>query len=315
MGCILYIIIKCENLSYSITDLLKVVIGAGLIQALICICMILSPEFKRIIVSFMYRMTNDTIYLNVWHYNKRFYGFANNLLDTFGYGTGIIASLALFLAFNKKISYLLLLPPLILVPFMNSRSGLVIFSIGLLIAIPDFLVHCNRNTIIKGIFLFFTLFIVLNILIFYLKKNEADTFTWVVSGTKDIFKLFQGQSGEGSLKTLFSKQFWNLPSGIRLLTGTGHSLYDARGFMHSDVGYINDIWLVGIIGMFFLYFPYINLLFKAFIKGYYGFEKCIVFFLFIALFVFNIKTFTFAYNTGTAITLLIIFYVNYKIEN
>lgn len=116
--CIIYIIACCKELKYSFDKLILCMILAGLVQAAITILTFLVPQVKSFFVQIMYMNTGNAIFKVQYHIDRRFFGFANDMLDSFGYGAGIIASLPIFLAFyKKKPLYLFLTPILAVVPF------------------------------------------------------------------------------------------------------------------------------------------------------------------------------------------------------
>lgn len=106
IGCVLlviaYIIVFCQRYDFNKIDLLEMVVMAVALQLIIGILALLLPNFKRLLVDIMYANTGDVIFLNRYHFERRFYGFANNLLDTFGYGMGVATALVPIVAFAKK---------------------------------------------------------------------------------------------------------------------------------------------------------------------------------------------------------------------
>jgi hypothetical protein len=311
--CILYLIIRSRELEYTVYDVLHSIIKAGVLQSIISITMFLSPTVKQIIIDIMFTNTGDELVRNLWVYQRRLYAFSNSVLDSFGYGTGIIAAIPIYLASKRTAKYLLYTPILLVVPFLNSRTGLVVFLIGLVIAVPMYIKKSSFVKIIKtGLILVFL--IVCAISGFQvMKKINPITTEWVENGLISFLSLInidqQIRSIEytESANKLFSSAMWDVPNAVGFIFGTGHNVYEAVGFSHSDVGYINDLWLGGVIGVILLYSPLIYFLLQAALKVKDNELKFILLFLCTSFFVTNVKGYMINYNVGMAITLSVLF--------
>lgn len=313
--CIIYIIARCKELKYSFDNLILCIILAGLLQVAIAILAFLIPQVKNFLMQIMYMSTGNTIFEVQYHVERRFFGFANDMLDSFGYGTGIIASLPIFLAFYKrKPLYFLLAPILAIVPFLNARTGIIILALSLLFSIP-LLIDMKKSDRKKfsKVFLFIFLLIILLIGIIFLVSPKIMQSTFNDIGS--IFEfLFTGQKGperSNTASVLFSKRFWTLPPFPEIIFGTGHTIFSVKGFAHSDVGYINDLWLCGILGVMILYGVFIKLFYSAIKIEKSKVNKCLVLFLALSLATFQIKGRAIMANTGIICTLTICFYLIY----
>lgn len=311
--CVLYIIIRMKELKYDFYDFLHAIIKAGSIQAIISILMFLSPSIKQVLVDIMFANTGDSLTQNLWVYQRRLYAFSNSVLDSFGYGTGIIAVLPFFLAIKKRIIYLIYVPMLLVVPLLNSRTGLIVFFIGVITVIPLYLFKIKFIKLFKTVFVAGVLLFFLNIGYKIMQEVNPLTTIWIENGISSFLSLFGIDNGTvdigytESTNNLFSASFWYVPNNIGLIFGTGHNVYQANGFDHSDVGYINDIWLGGLVGLFLLYFPLFILLIKTALKETQKEIKYLLFFLFFAFIATNVKGYMINYNVGMAITLSISF--------
>ncbi len=296
--CSFYLIFRCEDLNLKFDDLIKIFIKAGLIQAVICVLTLIIPPLKNLLVEIMLYNTGDEHLSVPWLVSRRFYGFSNSMLDLFGFGTGIIAVLALFYGLKHGHKYLMLTPLLLAVPFLNSRSGLIIFAIGFIF----FLICVFTNEKFKNLkkYIFFSvlgiLFLFLIIYIF-----SPNTIDWIINDFSSFFI-----QNDGTASVLFSNDFWKIPHLENLLIGTGYSVSGYSEFAvpmiaHSDVGYINELWKVGIIGSLVIY--YFVLYFH---KKIYLLSKTIecrnmFSFFFLAISVFMIKCTVFTYNPGSVV--------------
>ena len=84
-------------------------------------------------------------------------------------------------------------------------------------------------------------------------------------------------------------------------------MYRADGFAHSDVGFVNDLWLSGILGTGFLY----GLLFVTFKRVFSSLSdkplKALIIYLGVAMVFYNIKSISITCNVGLIVVLLLVF--------
>lgn len=315
--CILYILVRAKEMQYDIYELIYAIIKAGLIQATLAIVMFLSPSIKQFLVNIMFANTGDDITQNLWVYQRRLYAFSNSILDSFGYGTGVIATLPIFLAFKRKVKYLFYVPFLLIVPLLNSRTGLIIFGIGLAISLPLYLCRMNIKRVVKTSISILLILFCINIGYGIVKEVNPTTVMWVENGISDFISLFSKDNEVSSMgytesvSSLFNEEKWYLPNSIGLIFGTGHNVYQAKGFKHSDVGYINDLWLGGVVGVILFYSPLIVLLIMEAKNKKQRELKYLLYYLLLAFIVANIKGYMINYNVGMAVTLSILFSESY----
>ena len=318
--CSLYLIFRCDELNISFDDVIRLFIMAGLIQTIIAILTLLFPALKKITITIMYTATGDKLLNTPWITERRFFGFANSMLDSFGFGTGILATLPIFYAAKtgKKIYYLFS-PILLIVPMLNSRSGLVMFIIGLGVY---FIYLGAKKTIKFGAYCkyFIIILLLLSLGIYIVNVYSPNTITWII---QDIKSFILSDNTTGTATQLFSNEFWQLPSTRGLLIGTGHNIsgysdYSVQGIEHSDVGYVNELWKAGIIGSILLYYSIYYIIKIALINTKNNYYKAMFITFAIASFTFLIKATIFSYNPGIVIiyTLsLMTIYIDNKHKN
>lgn len=315
--CSIYLIFKCDDLKLSFDDLIKLFIFAGLLQAFISIATLLLPSFRQWTLDKMLDENNARYLESPWIIARRFYGFSNNLLDLFGFGTGILATLPLYYAKKtSKYKYLLLVPILLIVPVLNSRSGILVFAIGLLVFILG-TIFSRRANILNYFKYCFVVIIFLIIGVYLIQMFSPDTLIWI----KNDFMSFTSSNTSGTATKLFDASWWQLPPLQYWLLGTGHNVsayssYAADISVHSDVGYINEMWKSGLIGsiIMFVFIIYITKVSKKLQSSVY--YKILFTFFLIASFVMLIKGSIFSYNPGNVIiyTLAIMTIYNYNKE-
>lgn len=296
--CALYLIYRLQELGKELDDLIRLFIFAGLIQSLITITTLLSPAIKTKLVRIMFLNTGDILLNTPWIISRRFFGFSNSMLDLFGFGTGLLAVLPLFYSIKHGKKYLACVPLLLLVPLLNSRSGLIMFVIGFIV----WFIYILKNKTYKNISKIIVVSLILAVtFIVLLIKFSPNTLDWIL---KD-FGSFIGK-GNGTASALFGKDFWTIPPIQSWLMGTGYNVSAYSGFKvenitHSDVGYINEFWKVGIAGSIILYSFITYILIKAYKSSKEKYQKSIFVVFLMSIFVFLIKGTIFTYNPGCVI--------------
>jgi len=256
----LYIILRSEELHSSPFELLRDFVFAGLIQSTIAIVALVNNQIKQMLVSLMYKNTQDPLLNTPWIVERRFYGFANSMLDLFGFGMGILAGASLYVK-NKHFSKNVIIFCLLLIPaVLNARTGLLMAGLGIIFYCVYLL---SSLKITKLLMLAVGGFLCLVALTFSLNKYAPSTLSWVLNDVGSFTATSSlDRSTQGTANTLFSANFWAMPDTIGLMMGTGHTLYQADGFRQSDVGFVNDIWRTGVVGTLLLY-----ILFVIFIRN------------------------------------------------
>ncbi|MNC45868.1 hypothetical protein D3C75_948580 [compost metagenome] len=146
----------------------------------------------------------------------------------------------------------------------------------------------------------------------YISKTLPATISWVNNGFEDMYAFLTGQSTGLESVSKLANTMWFFPdSFFFLLFGTGHTVYQAVGYYHSDIGLINDLWLGGLVGLFLLYLPFVFIFFKTFSNRASSLNKVLTVFLLISFFTTNLKAVIVSYNVGTSIVLLLCFYLIY----
>lgn len=306
--CILYIIIKCKEYKFKIEDIIFSFVLCGLLEFVIALVAFLIPVVHKVLIDTMYYFTRNDILLRPDLVKRRFYGYANDMLDSFGYGVGLMAVLPVILSFRtQKIRYLFFTPCLLFLTFINARTGLFIFAIGFLCVIPMFFMMSKKSQF-KFAITFLGLILLLGLLLGLVYIFNRTAFTSSLTDILSIFKfIFKGERrahGYDTASVLFDPSGWYLPANwVSLLFGTGHTVFSVSGFQNSDVGYINDLWLVGIIGTVILYSTFILLFYKVWKCSKDFLNKTVSLMLLTSLMLFQIKGRAIMANTGLLLTL------------
>ena len=129
----------------------------------------------------------------------------------------------------------------------------------------------------------------------------------------NILAILGDYKGTTSFSNLMRKSYWILPTKVtNVLFGTGHSVYQIKNYTHSDVGYINMIWLSGIIGSAWLYGSFIALALNVKKCSINTLQKNISIFCIFAFLLFEAKGIGIAINTGIPIIMLIYYAILFE---
>lgn len=315
--CIIYFIKKCEQKNYSLNRIYLILIYAGLIECVFVFIAYFFPNIQQLLLNIMAENTGNEALLIEYRFVYRGFGFASTLLDTFGYGVGILITIALFLAFSNKIQYIIFAFLLIASTILNARTGILISVVGFVCIIPVAFKNKSLKEIMK--YLILTIVIIGLVIVFtnYVINSNNPTLNWLKKGIESITYFFIGKDSQyyDVSNVLFSKKFWTFPEFPFFIFGTGHSAYGLStmiGF-HSDVGYVNSIWREGIIGLCLFIFTYMNMFIRAYKESKDTQIKYLIIFLVIAFLAMLTKgDMIAAYNPGNFLTLLICFSTIYN---
>lgn len=326
--CTLYICIRCKELKYSVYDLGMCFVYATLVQFVLAFAALICPQIKAFFVAVMYKNTGDAYLGTPWVMERRGFGFSNSFVDSFGFGMGLIGALPLFFVNKKRWKIICTVPFLIFVSLVNVRTGLLIAAVGFVISVPVIVKAfktANKKARKKFLITAVIAVILLALLVALVQVVNPKTIKWILGDfssvvesvvpdgssiiEKDIFEGMKDDSKSTTADILFSERFWNLPKGVTLIFGCGHTIFGAEGYPNSDVGYVNDLWMGGVIGALLLYSSFVWLFVKSFKITRKLNIKCLVIFFAISVMIFQIKANAIAFNAGINTILPILFYV------
>ena len=327
---LIWLLIYCKNNKLFVDDVLKVVFYAIVLQLICVIAAYAIPPVKDF---FIWLMQANGNWHERWTSNGladyRMYGFAKSLFDTFGFGLGILSAVPWIIAYRlKNLKYLLILPVMFFAVFINARTGIVIMSVTTAVFLGFFIANWQRfsgsaKKIAKQnkyalLALFLLLFVsVLGIKNFMDRGGYLSRAIW-----RDIRAYVSYVISGGASATIartqasknFSKAFWTTPEDpVQLFVGAGQSVYgnDSVQDFSSDVGYINNIWLFGVIGTIMLHLMMMYALWKYRPAGAYGAMFAIV--SIVSILLFQIKGSAFwSANLGISSILLVYFIGHYE---
>lgn len=245
-ACIMLICMINKN-GYGTKDIVNFVLLAGCIQGLIAAIAFVSPTIKQTLISSMIRghvFEEDTYDTEIIF---RLYGYSSGL--TFGMPIlqSFLAMLAIYMAVNTSIKYIVFFPLPAFSAVINARTSIVIFLIcGLIILIEKNQKNLRKIIRISGFVLAAIIVIIMALPI--LEAAAPSTYEWVTTGVGELLNVTTGDFGDGYFSYLFDPQKWIFPNGLDLLTGTGIRVMGNNKYgSATDIGIVNDMWYGGII--------------------------------------------------------------------
>ena len=266
----IFIVYTSKNRGHDCDSLIKCFIYACLLQSLISVAAFIFPEIKSVFTNLAINNLEGTKISRILTVdsNLRYYGFADNLYDSFGYSMAIMILITFIYAIYHDKKYIFLALIFFFTTYINARTGVIISLLGGMIILLTYIFSS------KNIFKFYKVVVFLIIILFvfgeffeYINYKAPRTAEWsslVFTETKNFFSGNQDESG--IYATLFSKdQFWFFPNMVQTVFGAG-SMPDYIIGRHSDLGVITNIWCYGVMGSLFFYTAYIWLFIKAYQK-------------------------------------------------
>ncbi len=289
--------------------LFDVILKAGLVQGILSILTFLLPSIKDF---FLKKMVDAGLFeLSQYGYyvDLRLFGFSNGLTYAMPVLQAFLAMTALYLAINQKPRYIWYFPILLFSAIVNARTSIVIVIICLF-----FLFQRNtmtRRKLGKVMMLAVIGCIALALGIVLINKYSPDTLSWVTTGMKQIVGFFAGDNETGYFSYLTDPERWPMPKGFALLFGAGARIMgkNSTGY-YTDIGYVNDLWLGGILYCFLSYFfvaicfIYIKRMISAVQNDKSRFIKYLLYSFLLSFFALNIKGYIINLNCFTNLFIL-----------
>lgn len=280
---------ELTSIGFNRKEIYKFIINVVLIQSLISIAMIFIDSFRNIAYNIFY--TNHEF--NEYITKSRLYGICDG---DYTYGFQILHSvLALFILmyayFYKEKRYVLYSLLALLVTFLNGRFGIIIFAVGLLyFIIYLFIKSMNVIKIIKILLVSIIIGTLLLLIIYTVLPN---TFILIEHAYNDITSFLNEENEISETASLVSMIFF--PTGLSFIFGCGFRIFGYKGEEYgfdrtSDVGFVNDAFMGGIIYMSLIYYGYYYIIrrIKSFFKGF-CFERTMCNLLILSVILANIK--------------------------
>lgn len=316
---ILYIFQMADELGYGLKDIFKNMTIAGALQGLCAVAAYMVPSIRSVFIHF----GDSVLFNNAYFVERRGFGFSMTLIDTFGYGMGLLAGYLLLQKWeNLKLWRFIALILMIFAIAVNARTGLVIFVIAVILKIMqgENKVKQLGKIIIAIPIVYLVVFKVLPELFILGAKSANITIKWVAVDMQELYSTLLGVgSSKSSFKDAsFFSNFGNLPqNAFEYIFGSGHSIYDTSsklGF-RTDIGYINLWWEFGLVGLIVLLSVLFIWMSKPLLFVKDANIKSIVILNIVSYFIVLFKAILIGYNPGVFVNYLCIFAIYYYRDN
>ena len=191
----------------------------------------------------------------------------------------------------------------------RSRSSFVIIGIGMVLLL---LYNFRKVVVLRFITAFIILILFFNQILIKIKEIAPATYSWMTNGINGIY-LFLG--GHGRTDYFVSLTNWTskLPKGIEFILGIGEmTILGNRYNVATDIGYINYLWMGGIIFLFLINWIFIKMIWKIYKKEKDRNIRLFLICIIISIIVFNIKMPALLLDEFTILILSICIYFNFS---
>ena len=301
-----------EKRNYGLADAFRLLILAGLLQGGCAVIAFFVPPIRT---AFMF-FGDRALYDNDFFLERRGYGFSMTLIDTFGYGIGLIAGYMVLIGWPRRVKYrLLCIALLVFTTAINARTGLFVLVIAVFLKLIFW-----GGTFFKALFSIGVLSLLLYILKVFFPvilemgvRSDNSTLVWICSDFLEMYYMVFESGASNSMQmedATFLSNFVSLPDNFfEYLFGSGHYVYDTKhelGF-RTDIGYYNLFWEFGILMSGVILLKFASFIGKPFLMTDNTKIKSIVVFNFVAYAFLLMKAILLGYNPGVFVNYYVTF--------
>lgn len=270
----LYYIKRIHTIFPTREEKLELLFRIASIQGIICILMLIIPSFKQMADNLFILNSNfesgDYILLT------RVFGISNSYTYGLPILHGLLTGLCFYMStvFDKK--YFKYLPFIAIVSVLNGRTGVLVAIITTVLSmLYAFLISKNKMRVLKLSVLSVVIATVSILLIGNLFPKIQNFINSAFNGIGDYFS-----NGEvsASIKPLTGDSI-HFPEGAHMIFGEGARVYSTvNNTQHAstDIGFVNDLFMGGLIYVGLLYGSYFGLIFSSFEDKRYRFMKYLI---------------------------------------
>ena len=279
---------------YTVEKILSTLVLAGFVESILAVIAFFSPSIKNIFVNMMASVAGDNADQFLMVSDWRNFGLASNLADSFGYAMSVLAVIALFLAIQNKKFYLLFII-ILFAGAINARTSIVLSFVGGILLIL-------RDVRKMGYAL---LFIVLAIIIIPIVfKEETENVKWMLEGLNELSTYAETGERTGIVETATTDFIFFPDNFFNIVFGCGDNPYRMIN-RQSDMGYIQMIWTLGIVGSLILYT--VHLKFFLLVKRKAGRFGFLIFINIVMFLLYQLKLHSIGYAPPTLILNVFLF--------
>ncbi|WP_150269431.1 hypothetical protein [Paenibacillus tepidiphilus] len=254
-----FIVYLLKKKSYTQEKAIIFLLNLGLVQGIMCIIMLFVPGFRDIALELYYNGREENVFISA----NRIYGISGDYTFFTPVFHGILAVLACIYAMLKNYRFLYYVPFLLIAILLNGRTGLIVFAVGFICTVILLLLRGRSIGKILSYVVIFVIVVFLIILI--IKVASPNTYNWIIGGIEDSLALLITNEYSGNYEVLLNTMlYW--PKGLGIIWGEGYRVFGENGPIHgkrpSDIGYVNDMFMGGIIYITILYSCILSFLLK-----------------------------------------------------
>lgn len=240
-----------KNWKYSFEDAWKFIFRVASLQGVICVLMFLVPSFKNIaniiFANYSGFRVGDYIMLT------RIYGLSCDYTYGMPLIHGVLSAVCFYFALERGKNYFFYFPFLFLVAVLNSRTGLFLGVFGVFLS---FVFYFSKHRLSKRTAkLIITIVLAAGAILLVLCSNPF-TYQFLSALFQEIYEFVFRGNKVGTTEYLLESHLF-FPEGMEFVFGRGHRVYGEAakqaGYMASDIGFVNDMFMGGLIYCGILY--------------------------------------------------------------
>lgn len=293
LPCSIYLCLYLKKNNYTFEKVCDLLIKVSFFQSIISILMFVNSSFRGLILNLLIKngLFNFMLDKNIFEYiaNRRIYGITTSYTFSMPVLQGFIAVIALIMGIKYSIKYFLYIPFILFSAAVNARTGLLVFVVIGLISLILFKEN-NVKKFMKISIMGLIMVVGFNIFSSLIQGNSIETYKWIIDAKKETIDLILGKQGSKLSTYKVLEDMFFLPEGTELIFGTGFDVFDLKSSTYgktSDIGYVNDIFIGGLIFVIIFYGTIIKLGLSLLDKN--SFEKKISILMVLTLLLINIK--------------------------
>ncbi|MBK0348159.1 hypothetical protein JDW15_05810 [Aerococcaceae bacterium zg-ZJ1578] len=306
------IVLIGKSVGKTTDDFMKMIFLVSFIQGVLAILSFKFPVIQQFFINQLLLSGYGEVFREISAF--RSYGYASGLT----FATPVLQSIifVIYSMYKKQktlFDYFCMLC-ILFSAIINARTSIVVVIFGMLIS----LIFSNKNNIYKivgvigGLAVAFYLY---NIEPINISTNN-DTFRWVIDGINEIINFIHGRNQKGYFNYLKNDRIYALPRAFKLFFGEGIRVMFGSDFnIASDIGYVNDVWLGGLIYAGSIYFNFILFILglNSKLKHVTTSNIKISIFILVSIFLLNIKGYIFGYNS--VFNILVLMFIIFELNN
>ena len=271
---VLFYVKKVHTVYPTKEEKLELLFKIAAIQGIICVAMLIIPSFKQLA---------DNLFVMVSRFEEgdyilgtRVFGISNSYTYGLPILHGLLSGICFYMSIMIDKKYFKYLPFVAIVSLLNGRTGVIVALITMMMSLVyAFFVSKNK---LRVMYLSLISVFTSVLAVCVLSVVSPHIYNFVNSAFTGIGEYIVGGESNDSIKALTGDSVY-LPEGMGLIFGEGVRLYssvDTSKYRPSDIGYVNDFFMGGLIYAILLYGSYFALIKSHYNEKNYRFIKYLI---------------------------------------